>query len=147
MEILKNQEKGTIASETAWINGLGLVASGDMVDIERMRDDLDPATVKFTKELLMKNKESIKAITKDAKGIRETLCNAQEALSRENYGFLVGLDLWDRLEKAYRAVFPDDLSCIHGEKGCPDHYDLSDTEKSHVVVRCKACVKGVKNGI
>ena len=136
MEILKQQEKGIIAIETAWLNGLRLVASGDMVDIERMRDDLDPAAVKFTKELLMKNKESIKAITKDAKGIRDTLCKAQETLSKDNSMFLVSLDLWDRLEKAYRAVFPNDSACINGEKGCLDE----------AIVRCKSC-EGVKNGI
>ena len=136
MEILKQQEKGIIAIETAWLNGLRLVASVDMVDIERMRDDLDPAAVKFTKELLMKNKESIKAITKDAKGIRDTLCKAQETLSKDNSMFLVSLDLWDRLEKAYRAVFPNDSACINGEKGCLDE----------AIVRCKSC-EGVKNGI
>ena len=136
MEILKQQEKGIIAIATAWLNGLRLVASGDMVDIERMRDDLDPAAVKFTKELLMKNKESIKAITKAAKGIRDTLCKAQETLSKDNSMFLVSLDLWDRLEKAYRAVFPNDSACINGEKGCLDE----------AIVRCKSC-EGVKNGI
>jgi hypothetical protein len=136
MEILKQQEKGIIAIETAWLNGLRLVPAGDMVDIQPMKNDLDPEQVKLIKQMLKQNAGSIKAITKDAKGIRDTLCKAQETLSKDNSMFLVSLDLWDRLEKAYRAVFPNDSACINGEKGCLDE----------AIVRCKSC-EGVKNGI
>ena len=137
MEILTKHEKGILAIEAAWNNDLRLVPAGDMVDIQPMRKDIDPAQSKLIKQMLKQNKESIKAITSDSKGIRETLCKAQEALSKDNSVFLVSLDLWDRLEKTYRAVFPDDSSCINGEKGCPDH----------AVFNCTACVKGVKDGV
>ena len=136
MEILKKHEKAIIAIETAWNNGFRLVPSGDMVNIQPMRKDLGPDQVKLISQMLKQNKESIKAVTSDGKGIRETLCNAQETLLRDNGVFLDNLDAWDRLEKAYRMVFPDDASCINGEKGCQDT----------AIVRCKAC-EGVNRGV
>jgi len=136
MEILKALEKGIIGIETAYKNGLRLVAAGSEIDIKPMSKDYDRTQVKLIVQMLQQSSESVKAITADAESIRETLCASQETLLRDNDAFLVSLDLWDRLEKAYRMVFPDDASCINGKKGCRDT----------AIVRCKAC-EGVKDGV
>ena len=136
MEILKALEKGIIGIETAYKNGLRLVAAGSEIDIKPMSQDYDRAQAKLIVQMLQQSSESVKAITADAESIRETLRASQETLLRDNDEFLVNLDLWDRLEKAYRMVFPDDSACIAGERGCLDN----------ALVRCKAC-EGVKDGV
>jgi len=136
MEILKALEKGIIGIETAYKNGLRLVAAGSEIDIKPMSKDYDREQAKLIVQMLQQSSESVKAITADAESIRETLCASQETLLRDNDAFLVSLDLWDRLEKAYRMVFPDDSACIAGERGCLDN----------AIVRCKAC-EGVKDGV
>ena len=136
MEILKALEKGIIGIETAYKNGLRLVAAGSEIDIKPMSKDYDRTQVKLIVQMLQQSSESVKAITADAESIRETLRASQETLLLDNDAFLVSLDLWDRLEKAYRMVFPDDSACIAGERGCLDN----------AIVRCKAC-EGVKDGV
>ena len=136
MEILKALENGIIGIETAYKNGLRLVAAGSEIDIKPMSQDYDRAQAKLIVQMLQQSSESVKAITADAESIRETLRASQETLLRDNDEFLVNLDLWDRLEKAYRMVFPDDSACIAGERGCLDN----------ALVRCKAC-EGVKDGV
>ena len=136
MEILKALEKGIIGIETAYKNGLRLVAAGSEIDIKPMSQNYDRAQAKLIVQMLQQSSESVKAITADAESIRKTLRASQETLLRDNDEFLVNLDLWDRLEKAYRMVFPDDSACIAGERGCLDN----------ALVRCKAC-EGVKDGV
>ena len=136
METLKTHETGVLAIETAWKNGLRLVPAGNMIDIEAMSTDLDPEQSRLIKQMLKQNKESLRAITSNAKGIRKTLCDAQETLLRDNAVFFDNIAAWDRLEKAYRMVFLDDASCINGKKGCRDT----------AIVRCKAC-EGVNRGV
>ena len=136
MEILKALETGIIGIETAYKNGLRLVAAGSEIDIKPMSKDYDREQAKLIVQMLQQSSESVKAITADAESIRKTLRASQETLLRDNDEFLVSLDLWDRLEKAYRMVFPDDSACIAGERGCLDN----------AIVRCKAC-EGVKDGV
>ena len=136
MEILKALENGIIGIETAYKNGLRLVAAGPEIDIKPMSKDYDREQAKLIVQMLQQSSESVKAITADAESIRKTLRASQETLLRDNDEFLVNLDLWDRLEKAYRMVFPGDSACIAGERGCLDN----------ALVRCKAC-EGVKDGV
>ena len=136
MEILKALEKGIIGIETAYKNGLRLVAAGSEIDIKPMSKDYDREQAKLIVQMLQQSSESVKAITADAESIRKTLRASQETLLRDNDAFLVSLDLGDRLEKAYRMVVPDDSACIAGERGCLDN----------ALVRCKAC-EGVKDGV
>ena len=135
MEILKALETGIIGIETAYKNGLRLVAAGSEIDIKPMSKDYDREQAKLIVQMLQQSSESVKAITADAESIRKTLRASQETLLRDNDEFLVNLDLWDRLEKAYRMVFPGELSCIVGDGGC----------LAGAVVRCKAC-EGVRDG-
>lgn len=135
-EILKSLEKGIIGIETAYKNGLRLVAAGSEIEIKPMSKNYDKEQAKLVIQMLQQSSESVKSITADPRAVRETLCKAQETLLRDNDEFLVSLDLWDRLEKAYRMVFPGELSCIVGGGGC----------LAGAVVRCKAC-EGVRDGV
>ena len=154
---MKGHAEAIKAIEDAALNGVRLIPDNSDKGNPMVTPDtkLDPASavVQVTVAVLASKADNIKAITKNPNGLRETLCNAQEAMSKENHGFLVGLDLWTRLEETYRALFPSDLSCIHSDTGCPDRYDLTDAEQrggdeptSAGVVLCTAC-KGVKNGV
>tara|TARA_R110000824_G_C15205106_1_gene676066 strand:- start:579 stop:920 length:342 start_codon:yes stop_codon:yes gene_type:complete len=81
--------------------------------------------------ILRQHKEAIKDITFDPEATRKTLCEAQETLSEANAYLMTHLDLVDRLEKAYRIVFPNISECIHGAKGCPEDS----------VMLCTTCAK------
>ena len=77
--------------------------------------------------ILRQHKESIKDITFDPETTRKTLCDALETLSEANTYVMTHLDLVDRLEKAYRIVFPEITECLYGEKGCPEDSVMSCT--------------------
>jgi hypothetical protein len=125
--------------ETARKNNLRVVPrdNGEKVVLVPMNgkaSDMTPEEKEQSKTvlaILRQHKESIKAITFDPETTRKTLCDAQEALSEANTYVMTHLDLVDRLEKAYRIVFPEISECIHGEKGCPEDS----------VVLCTACAK------
>ena len=140
MDSLKNHEQAIITIETLRNNGFNLVPliiDGEhRIKMTAMKAGIDPGDRELMRTVLLRNKPTVEAITTNAEGIRETLCSSQETLSRENHEFLDSMDLWVRLEEAFRAVFPDDISCINGEKGCPDD----------AIANCTACV-GVKNGV
>lgn len=157
LEVLKGHADAIKAMEDAALNGVRLIPDNSDKDNPMVTPDtdLDPgsAVVQSIVAVLASKADNIKAITRNPNGLRETLCNAQAAMSKENHGFLVGLGLWTRLEKTYRSLFTSDTACIHGDKGCPDHYELTDAEQrggdeptSAGVVLCTAC-KGVKNGV
>ena len=123
--------------ETARKNNLRVVPrdNGEKVGLVPMNgksSDMTPEEKEQSKvvlAILIQHKEAIKNITFDPEATRKTLCAAQEALSEDNRVFLVNLDLVDRLERAYRIVFPEISECIHGEKGCPEDS----------IVFCTAC--------
>jgi len=140
MDSLKNHEQAIVTIETLKNNGFTLVPliiDGEhRIKMTATRAGIDPDDRELMRTVLLRNKPTVEAVTTNAEGIRDTLCNAQETLSRENREFLDSMDLWVRLEEAFRSVFPGDTSCINGEKGCPDD----------AIANCTACV-GVKNGV
>ena len=141
MDSLKNHEQAIVTIETLRNNGFTLtplIIDGEhRIKMTAMRDGIAPDDRELMRTVLLRNKPTVEAVTTNAEGIRDTLCNAQETLSKENREFLDSMDLWVRLEEAFRSVFPDDTSCINGEKGCPDD----------AIANCTACARGVKNGI
>ena len=136
MDSLKNHEQAIITIETLRKNGFTLVPliiNGEhRIKMTATRAGIDPDDRELMRTVLIRNKPTVEAITTNAEGIRETLCAAQETLSLYNNEFLDSMDLWVRLEEAFRAVFPDDTSCINGEKGCPDD----------AIANCTACMGG-----
>ena len=127
---LRSLEKGIEVIEMAHNNGLRLVPNGDKLQLQKNPDavDYDKHEATTAAAIVKHNSESILAITADQDGTRELLAQSQRRMAEENERFLIDLDLWDRLEKAYRALFGG-TECVMGAAGCQDL----------AVVRCKAC--------
>jgi hypothetical protein len=132
MENLKEYETGIQAVELATRNGLKFLPSGSELSIVKRSPEIpgyDKNSAKLAVEILRNQREHIKPITSDPEDLRKALQTGQEALSGAYTHAETLLDLFDRLEKAYRIVYPDLTGCIHGEKGCP----------SEAIVNCTAC--------
>jgi hypothetical protein len=134
---LESLEKGISLIEMAYTSGLQLLPDGEGLDLQK-----DPNAVDYNREqasaaagILKQNSKDILAITTDPDGIRELLAQSQLRMITAHEWLVTHLDLWDRLEKAYRAVFRT-TECVMGENRCHDY----------AVVRCKACERGVTNG-
>ena len=135
---LRSLEKSIELIEMAYRNGLRLVPNGSRLKLRKDPDavDYDKHEAATAAAIVKHNSESILAITADQDGTRELLAQSQRRMAEENERFLIDLDLWDRLEKAYRAVFGG-TECVMGAEGCLEG----------AVVRCRACERGVKDGI
>ena len=127
---LRVLEKGIELIEMAHTSGLLLIPNGGGL---KLQQDLD--AVNYDKHgattaagIVKQNSESILAITADPDGTRELLAQSQRRMAEENERFLIDLDLWDRLEKAYRAVFGT-AECVMGADGCLEG----------AVVCCRTC--------
>ena len=133
---LKDLEKGLECVELAQKNGLLIVPDGNELGIKRDPDAAshDEDEVKLAVEILKRNRGDILTVTEDPERLRQPLSKAQERMVEANRWLLIHIDLWDRLEKAYRILFPDAEDCIRGETCLDD-----------AVVRCKAC-EGEANG-
>lgn len=126
---LTGYRKGLDAIETAYHNGLMLVPSGREVTLKPAVEDYDKDQAEVVIGIIRQRREDIIGITADPQHTRHALSEAQGALSTAYTWVLDQLDLWDRLEQAYRALYPDDTTCVVGPDGClPD-----------AVVTCKAC--------
>jgi hypothetical protein len=131
-ETLMDYAIGIACIETATKNGLQLLTSGSELSVTKSMPDIpgyDNESAKLVVRMLRQRKEEIKAITSDQEATRRTLCEGQQALSDAFAHAETLLDLFDRLEKAYRIVFPGINACIHGEQGCP----------KESIVFCAAC--------
>jgi hypothetical protein len=129
---LAQYEKGIQLIELATRNGLELIPSGTQLGIrphEPQVPGYDEQAADIVITLIKRERDHVKAITSDPESMREALCKGQEALSDAFKHGETLLDLFDRLEKAYRIVFPGFESCIHGDSGCP----------RDSVVLCTAC--------
>jgi hypothetical protein len=135
---LQTLEPGLRRIEMAYVNGLRLVPNGKEVDVRR-----DPDAENYNSEqaqaivrILARNKEELLAITANQDQTRDVLAQAQKRMVDAQEWLLTHLDLWDRLEQAYRKLFPEDTGCVRGEQGCMDD----------AVVRCNACVRKGQHG-
>lgn len=129
---LTQYEKGILLIELATKKGLKLIPSGAQLGVRTQEPPIpgfDKQAADMVITMIKRERSHVKAITSDPESMRETLCKGQEALSDAfKYGDTL-LDIFDRLEKAYRTVFPDLEGCIHGDAGCP----------KDSIVLCTAC--------
>jgi len=133
---LRDLEKGLECVELAQKNGLLIVPDGKGIGIKRdpEAESSNQDDAKLVVEILKNNRDDILTVTEDPERLRQTLSKAQERMFNANEYLMSNIDLWDRLEKAYRILFPDDTKCVRGN-ACPDT----------AIVRCKAC-QGETNG-
>ena len=132
---LQTLKKGLEGIEMAFNNGLGLTPVGEEIKVTPPTGDYDKPEVDAVFKELGKSRSDIVAVTRDPNQTKVTLCRAQESMAEANRWLLVQIDLFDRLEKAYRALFPSDKGCIWGDIGCSDD----------AVVCCEACQEGGLN--
>ena len=133
---LRDLEKGLECVELAQKNGLLVVPDGKGIGIKRdpEAESSSQDDAKLVVEMLKNNRDDILTVTEDPERLRQTLSKAQERMSEANRWLLTHIDLFDRLEKAYRVLFPDAEGCVRGEKCLDD-----------AIVRCRAC-QGETNG-
>ena len=127
---LRALEKGLDLIEMAHTNGLRLVPNGGELKLKK-----DPNAVDYNKEqadvaagILKQNKQDVLDITADRDRTQKLLAQSQLRMIEAHDWLMTHLDLWGRLEKAYRALFGT-TECIAGAKGC----------REDAVVCCKAC--------
>jgi hypothetical protein len=133
---LKDLEKGLECVELAQRNGLLIMPDGKGIGIKRdpEAEASNQDDAKLVVEILKNNRDDILTVSEDPERLRQTLSKAQERMIEANRWLLTHMDLWDRLEKAYRMLFPDAEGCVMGTTCLDD-----------AVVRCKAC-QGETNG-
>ena len=131
---LQTLEPGLRHIEMAHMNGLRLVPNGKEVDIRRNPDaeDYNREQAQLVVGILAQHTQELLSITANPDHTKDVLARAQKRMADAQEWLLTHLDLWDRLEKAYRLLFPEDTGCVRGEQGCLDN----------AVVCCKACERG-----
>mgnify|MGYP005813998773 CR=1 FL=1 len=134
---LGSLEKGISLIEMAHTSGLRLIPGDGGLKLKQDPDavNYDKHQATTTAAILKQNSKDILAITTDPDGTRERLVQSQLRMMAAHEWLMTHLDLWDRLEKAYRAVFST-TECVMGADGCQEA----------AVVRCRACERGVPNG-
>ena len=130
---LRDLKKGLEGIELAFINKLGLIPVDGEIKVTPPTGDYDKQQVDLVFKILGRSRSDILAVTSDPQRTKEALSNAQERMSEANRLLLAQTDLFDRLEKAYRVLFPNDKGCIRGDAGCLDD----------AVVRCAVCAGGI----
>ncbi len=133
---LRDLEKGLECIAMAQKSGLLIMPQGQEIGIKRdpEAEQYDQDDASLTVEILKRRRKDILSITEDPERLRQTLSKAQERMVEANRWLMTHLDLWDRLERTYRTLFPDAEGCVMGDKCLED-----------AVVCCKACERG-KNG-
>lgn len=116
--------------ETAYTNNLKLVLKDGKIDILPKTKDIDREKAGIVAKILQRNSDAIMDIAGDQEKTRAVLSETQKTLAEVYEWWSEALDLWDRLEKAYRNIFTDDHSCITGEECI-----------NNAVVSCAACAE------
>ena len=130
---LKSLEKGIELIEMAHTNGLRLVLKDGETKLRKNADTsgCNEEQVKIVVGMLKHNKQAVLDIAADPERTRELLAQSQRRMIDAHEWLVTHLDLWDRLEKAYRALF-ETTECVVGPKGC----------LGGAAVRCRACEGG-----
>ena len=135
---LRPLEKGIELIKMACTNGLRLVPEGGETKLRKNPDasGYNEEQAKVVVGMLKQNKQVVLDITADPNRTRELLAQAQLRMIAAHEWLMTHIDLWDRLDTAYRTVFGA-TECVMGAKGCRDL----------AIVRCKACVEEIDNGV
>ena len=134
---LRPLEKGIELIEIACTNGLRLVPEGGETKLRKNPDasGYNEEQAKVVVGMLKQNKQAVLDITADPNQTQKLLAQSQLRMIAAHEWLMTHLDLWDRLETAYRTVF-ETTECVMGADGCQET----------AVVRCKACERSGING-
>ena len=126
---LRQIEKGLHLYETVRLNDFTIIPDGADLGVKPPAT-IHPDQLEIIMKLLKTNKQDLVTLTADLPGIRAMLTSTQERMIHAHEWLMDHLDLWDRLEKLYREIVPQDTECIHApETFCSEG----------AVVNCKAC--------
>lgn len=126
---LRAIEKNMQLYETVRLNGFTIIPDGADLGV-KPPDTIDPGQLDIIMQMLKNNKQDLVVLTGDLGQTRNVLAEQQTRMAVTYDWLMAQLDLWDRLEKLYREIAPQDTECIHGpEKFCSEA----------AIVNCKAC--------
>ena len=114
-------------------NGFGMTVNGDKLSLEPPKT-IDDKVAQEIVTIVKNNKSNFMNLIADPASVKENLVTVQKRTVHGNRYVLSNMDLWDRLEKIYRLIAPEDTECINGS-GCDEE----------VLVNCKACLNEVIN--
>ena len=126
--------KAVVSIETAKKHHIRLVLDGDQIRLLKTEghEQADKADVEMVTQLLKANKPELMEFLTGRGTIREILQLLQQKLVHDQDQFFIDMDWWDKLERAYEAVWPLD-ECVMGEDGCLEN----------AIVRCAYCVRAL----
>ena len=107
--------------------GFNLRTNGDMLTIDPPKNVTKEQSEQIT-TIVKANKANFISLIGDPESMKANLTRIQKRMVQGQKYVLYNLDLWDRLEKMYRQIVPEDNKCIN-DSGCDEE----------VLVNCKAC--------
>jgi hypothetical protein len=122
--------KAVVSIEAATKHHIRLTLDGDQIRLLKTEghEQANKADVEMVTQLLKANKPELMEFLASKEPIREILRVLQQKLVRDQGQFFRDMDWWDKLERAYEAVWPLD-ECVMGEDGCLEN----------AIVRCAYC--------
>ena len=107
--------------------GFNLRTNGEMLTIDPPKNVTKEQSEQIT-TIVKANKANFISLIGDPESIKSNLTRIQKRMVQGQKYIVSNLDLWDRLEKMYRHIAPEDNKCIN-DSGCDEE----------VLVNCKAC--------
>tara|TARA_R100001594_G_scaffold116485_1_gene151484 strand:- start:1118 stop:1534 length:417 start_codon:yes stop_codon:yes gene_type:complete len=107
--------------------GFNLRTNGEMLTIDPPKNATKEQSEQIT-TIVRANKSNFISLIGDPESMKLNLARIQKRMVQGQRYVLSNLDLWDRLEKMYRQIVPEDNKCIN-DSGCDEE----------VLVNCKAC--------
>jgi hypothetical protein len=123
---LREMKDALIAIEAAHHDGLRLIPKGNGISVIPADTGYNADEAKIGFALLKKRQESVVGLINE---MPQTLSETQGRMVVAYDWLMDHLDLWDRMEKAYRLIYPEDDTCIRGDAGC----------LPNAIVCCKKC--------
>ena len=127
-DALRDTEAAITAIEATVNGGIRIIPDGNEIDVD-VSGCTDTAQVETLTALLRQNKGAVTALTSSQPAAKQILVDAHAELTKADEYVHAHMDLWFRLEAAYRNLWPDEKACITSEH-CGD---------SRAIVRCQAC--------
>jgi Ni,Fe-hydrogenase III small subunit len=127
-DALRDTEAAITAIEATVMGGIRIIPVGSELDVD-ISGCTDTDQAETLMGVLRQNKSAVTALTSSQPAAKKILVDAHAELTKADEYVHAHMDLWLRLETAYRNLWPDDKVCITSGQ-CGD---------SRAIVRCQAC--------
>ena len=88
-------------------NGFGMTVNGDKLSLDPPKT-IDDKVAQEIVTIVKNNKSNFMNLIADPASVKENLVTVQKRTVHGNRYVLSNMDLWDRLEKIYRLIAPED---------------------------------------